>query len=732
MRIDNSSFEGAGRTFGRFTYSKTTPGSAFDIPGELNSQDAGAPREDYQLSLGHTQTLSSNLLAEANLGILRSLSIRTPTSDGIDVANVLGIQRSPAQATPRISINGFQTLGTGAGNPLLSLRDFNVQLSGAVSYASGNNTLKIGAQYRRNAIDTFAAGTQFAGVYNFSGEITAPNTAGSSATAVNGLADFLLGAVRSASYQIPQPTTPRRNYNLGIFAQDDLKITPRLTLNLGVRYEYESPLTVANDLYARVDPNNGELIAANRTNPRTGRAVNAALDTDPSKLNFAPRVGLAYSFDDKTVLRTAFGVFYSQNFSNIGGIILVPGFTATRQFQNIGTGGAAQAQPFTLSQGIPLDAVQNLNDPFAAERAATVANPLAPGAQFGDIRKLPSSIQYNLGIQRQLPGAVIVDVSYVGAQARNLPLSLQSNPIPFERAEELARIGNAQTTQAARRFPLVTAFGAIYNVGSSAYNSLQVKGQRQFAQNFAFQTVYTFSKSIDDGSGVFPFSQPNGIDVGQFPDRFRNLDRGLSSFDRPHSFSFSAVYNTDGFPNAIRFLRGFQISPFFILRSGLPDTITQNNFNPAVSQQRPNQRNSNSLYANGFVGEAGGVRYLQAPTDPNFALAPSGPFFTGTGANRTLLVGSGIGSLGRNTIRLPRELNLDVTVSRRIRFTESIRLELRVEGFNVLNTVNFFGLNTGLTVGAVNNQAVFTNTNFGLLTQARPGRALQFGFKFEF
>lgn len=736
LRIDNSSANGNARTFGRFSYSNSKPGDPFDLPNPFNTLDAGQPRKDYQLAIGHTQVLSANLLFEANLGILRSELSRTPTSLGTDVATVLGIGRAAAAAPPRISISGFSTLGI-SGNPLFTLTDKNIQASAALNYVRSNNTMRFGFQLRRNAFDSFSTGNNFAGSYSFTGEFTAPT--GGSPTAVNGLADFLLGLVRNSRYDIPQPTIPRRNYNLGFFVQDDYKFSPRLTFNLGLRYEYEAPLTVANDIYSRVDPVNGELLVAGRTNPRTGRAVSRSLDLEADKLNFAPRAGIAFSFNDKTVLRSAFGIFYSQVFSNLGGVANFPGFTTVGNFGNLSTtSGVPIPQAFTLSQGAPLTAVQNFDDPFAAEREALArvargdfSNLLSPGAQFAEFSPLPYVMQYNAGIQRELPGAIIIDVSYVGSRGVHLPLGLPTNVVPLERAEAVGFANSPAATQAARQFPVLGSFGSIYNAGSSTYNSLQIKSQRQFSRDFAFLTTYTFSKSIDDGSGVFNFSQPNGLDSGQFPSLLRNLDRAISAFDRPHSFALSVQYTTRrGLPG---FLRGFQINPLLTARSGLPDTITQNNTNPSVNQQRPSVRSSNSIYASELTREGNGLRYLLAPSDPNFPLTPSGPLFTGTGAQRRTVLPLTIGSLGRNTIRGPREINLDVSVSRRFRFTESVGFQLRVDALNALNRVNFLLPNTGLNATAdANGNAFFNSPTFGLITAAQPARRLQIVARFEF
>jgi len=165
------------------------------------------------------------------------------------------------------------------------------------------------------------------------------------------MADFLLGSIKTSGYSLPQPLAGRRNYNLGAFVQDDWKITPRLTLNLGLRYEYESPMTSSNNIYSRVDPVIGKVLFA-------GINASSTLNLNPDKLNFAPRVGLAYTITPKTVIRSGLGIFYSQIFSDLGAQVLFPGYTVTQSFGSLGAG---VPQSFSLSQGMPLVAAQNLS-----------------------------------------------------------------------------------------------------------------------------------------------------------------------------------------------------------------------------------------------------------------------------------------------------------------------------------------------------------------------------------
>jgi hypothetical protein len=527
--------------------------------------------------------------------------------------------------------------------------------------------------------------------------------------------------IKRQGYALPQPPAGRRNYNLGIFLQDDWKATRKLTLNFGLRWEYESPMTSSNNIYSRVDPATGQVLFA-------GINSSDSLGLVSKKTNFAPRIGLAYSVDPKTVVRTGFGIFYSQLFSDLGAQVLFPGYTISQAFTNLGTG---IPQPFTLSQGMPLIATQNLTNPQSTLSQFSPSNPLSASASFGQIDPLPYATECNFGIQREIFKGTIVDVNYAGSSGAHLPINLPFNQVPYGAATQLAQVNTTANTQSYRPFPNIGGFSAIAMAGHSSYNALQISGRRQYTEHFAFVVNYTWSKSIDDSDGLFSFSQPTGINVGQFPQQFRSLDRSLSEFDRTHNFTLALQYRTKG----PWWLRDWDVDPIVTARTGLPITINQNNLNPAASQLRPNLINpSQSIYLPSPQPNGNGVQYLVPANAANFPLGPVGPLFTGSGTSRTLVLPAGVGSLGRNTVRTPGEFDLDLALDRRFRFTERTNFEVRAEAFNALNHTNLNSPDTTLSVQAdpKTGRAIFNSPTFGLITSARAARFLQLVLRFEF
>jgi hypothetical protein len=362
------------------------------------------------------------------------------------------------------------------------------------------------------------------------------------------MADFLLGSVKTSGYALPQPPAGRRNYNLGIYVQDDWKITSRLTVNLGLRYEYESPMTSSNNIYSRIDTVTGQVLFA-------GINASSTLNLSPDNVNFAPRLGLAYRATPRTVIRTGFGLFFSQIFSDLGAQVLFPGYTISQSFDNLGTG---VKQPFSLSQGMPLVAVQNLKNPQAtlSQFGPSIRSPERHGIRAG--RSVAYAAEWNFGVQRELLRGLILETNYVGTSGVHLPLNVPYNSVPFEAATQIAQVNTTPFTQSLRPFSSVGGFSALTMAGHSSYHALQVTGRRQYTTNLAFVASYTRSKSIDDGSGLFSFSQPQAFDQGQFTAQFRSVDRSVSAFDRPNTFAAAIQYRTSG----PRWLRGFEIARF--------------------------------------------------------------------------------------------------------------------------------------------------------------------------
>lgn len=752
-RIDHS-IGTAVRLSGRYSQQTgVNPGFTGDasiiIPGPMNPGTSPNHPVDRQLSLNFSQTVGSSLVHEATFGVNLNKQRLDPPGV-IDSPSVLGFARAPQLPfdgnsgfyAPAIQFGGGINWGYRAGstqqiginaNTLRRQNTTTAQFGDSVTWVHAAHTVKGGGQIRVNKLDIFNGGSAFAGIYTINGDNLPGAPSNSQATQ---WAAFMFGLVDSAQYTIPQPETVRRNRNYALFLQDDWKVSERLTLNGGLRWEYETPLTIGGNVYSRIDQNTGKLLVA-------GVNASDSLNLVSDKLNIAPRLGAAWTLNDKTVVRAAYGKFYSQFFSNLGGSgALYPGFTTTVQYQRRGPG---LPQTFLLGQGMPLTGVPGTTDPFAAERGASVNQPLGFGAGWADISPMPHTHLWNIGIERQLAGGITAQADYVGSHGSNLPLdSFDFNAVPLAQWDAIARAGASAVTQATRPFPNVNTLNEFTHSGRSNYHSGQFHVRRQFQGGLGIQTSYTLSRSKDDGSGIFNFSQPNGLQRGLIPTYNRELDYSLSAFDRAHVFSGAANYELpwgEGRPwlsdrsVARAVLGGFQVNALVTARSGLPATITETGIGSLpLSNPRPNQ--SGDLNTVLVPGPNGTVRYFPAPGGAGFPFTPVGPLYTGAGATRTQILPVGIGNVGRNTVRGPSEYNVDMSLVRRIRVSRDANLNFRLEAFNVLNHTNFqldpAGATTALPVQVVNGQAQFVAPNFGLIQAALPARRLQLVLRLDF
>ncbi|MBN9614086.1 MAG: hypothetical protein BGO25_00215 [Acidobacteriales bacterium 59-55] len=673
--------------------------------------------QGWEAVTGGTVTVNPTTVVDVRFGFNRWVEERTAASYGTDPSKTVGIQRYSFPETPHIGISSFSAFGASNGS---TSRTYSNTFTpyGSVTKVFGRHTLKAGALLRKDQVNVFNTGSAFQGSYSFTGAIT--DVTGSGGKATNALADFLLGEVKTANYAIPQPLLGRRNFNVGVYAQDDVRLTPKLTANLGVRYDYEAPMYIATDRYSRFDNRTGVLLVANKNASRT-------LNIDGAKLNFSPRVGLVYAVTNQTVIRAGFGTFYGQIMSNLGGQVSFPGYDVPVSFNNLGTG---VAQPFTLTQGMPLTGVQDLDNPQAALVGASASNPFsAGGVSYQSIAPLSLNQQWNASVQQQMIADTVIEIGYVGSHAVHLPLYLQGNLPAFAQATEVAYANTTLATQNARMFPTLGTLTGSYNVGNSTYHSLQVTARRRFGSSFSLQSSYTWSHTIDDGSGIFNFSQANGINAGQYPSDpvlRRTQDRSSSSFDVRNNYTLAIQYKTRG----PWFTRNIQISPIFSARSGFPLTITQSNVFPGVNSQRPNgdvSRLKITPYRNGS-----GIQYWKPTSASDFPLSPSGPVFVGTGAARRQIVATGLGNVGRYSVRAPGEVNLDVSVSRRFPIYKGLAFVFRVDAFNVLNhnNLNNPGASLGLTTDATH--AFFNAPSFGLITGSNSNRFLQIVTRINF
>jgi hypothetical protein len=682
-----------------FTFSHVNEGPRDllrDFYSVLNTVVGPRFRNIRRATFGYTRFLRPNLTNEFLAFSQRDPRKITPWYDDFDVTQELGIQKKIGTTLPTVSLSG------GWGNYGNSqVQDWVHQpsgLSNITSWLRGRHTIKFGAQLYQNQF-WYISAPNLSGTYSFNGEITGLGAAGRD-NPVNALADLLLGSVKTAQIPITQIPINRFNYNLALFVNDDWKATNRLTLNLGLRYEFETRQAVKNNVYSRIDMNTGQLLVA-------GRNASANLNLNNDYVNFSPRIGVAYSVNDKTVVRTGFGVFHSNFWVDNDEMVAYPGWTGTQAFVDQGLG---RAQPFRFSTGFPVEIVPALTDPLALFAESSVSRPLSVGSRTYDPNdSLPYNMQWNLSVQRQLPFRTVAEAAYVGSRSVHLSRTVPANNPPLESAPDI--VIRRVPAQQLRPFPNLTGFNAGLYDATASYHSFQTKATRRFASGFSLDVNYTFSKNIDTASRT--------ADSFQLPREYAHLEKAISSLDRTHIFSVGAVYELPFGRGKLLFSEnrilsaiagGFQINALYNAATGLPLTITQTNTNLVLNAQRPDAIDPSNLSGRVAepVFEGAARRWLIAPGSPAFPFRHSS--------------NTGIGNLGRNTSREPGFSNINIGVFRTFNITERIRFDFRAEGYNAFNHVNYLQPQS----------ANIDNASYGITTAAAPARQIQIGGRISF
>jgi len=644
------------------------------------------------------------LVNELRIGYTRrtvnrdALQLDAPPSDSLHLP---GIPTNGAfeNTLPSFLIDGLQPLGSPANTASQFTTDV-TQIFNALSKQHGRHSLKAGVDFRWERLNVIQPPSP-TGQFRFSSLFTnaqAIPAVGSTLAPFTGnaLASFLLGQVQTFSIDIQQNVIRPRAHIQEYFVQDSWQAWSRLTINAGLRYTLNFPSTEVDNQGAVFNLETQQLEFLGRDGfSRSARKLH--------KLDFGPRLGVAYRFDDRTVVRGGYGLIWIEQ-AGITTPFTTPQFpfvqTVTqRTLDNI-------TPAFVLAAGPSVAAIPLTADAGMGQGVFTVDADLGSGyAQ-----------QWNFAIQHQLTNNLVAEIAYAGSKITHVgipdtninqltaaqlalgPALLQRVPNPFfgevPRSSSLGdpTIPVAQLLKPFPRFTTVSFYRN--NVGNTNYNALQAKLEQRFANGLSFLISYTRSKLIDEASSVFDASILTGP-VANFPvaDSFnRQLERDVSNGDMPNAFVASFTYELPF---------DFELAGVVTLQSGLPLAVTQvTNFNAfaGFGTQRPNRIASPEMPAS------------QRTTSQffNTAAFTVAPQFT-------------LGNSSRNPVRGPAYRNVDLALIKRIFFAEETHLELRLEAFNLTNTPPLGAPNT-----------LLGSPGFGSITSAGDPRVLQLGVKFGF
>jgi hypothetical protein len=704
----------------------TAQGGA-NVPG-FNGLNAGRARLAV---LGITKTLGPSAVNEFRLSYTRDANDLGQPSGGLGVslasqgfitgAGTLGIvPLAPQnQGVANIFFNNF-TIGSDPDRFYQINNNF--ELSDHFSKVLGSHTIKVGGQLDYDQINTHPF-ADLNGSFNFYGTETGLD-----------FADFLLGIPSQYTQNDLRPFYGRNKY-VGLYAQDSWRLTHSLTLNYGLRWDRSEPWYEKYNNNITFVP--GEQSVVFPTAP-TGivypgdPGISRTL-AHPGNLDFAPRLGLAYSPDGKTSVRAGFGTFYAAIQGETLGLISdnAPyGFTYTSPapplfttpFVDAATGNI-EGQRFP-AQLAPLNVSVKNPDPNID---FSQFEPISAIPGYKPTNTIPYTESYNLSLQRQIGTNTLLSLSYVGNQAHHLLVLEAANPgnpalclslsQPSEVATGSATCGpfgeSSQYTSASgnvingTRGPLGSAFGSVSyqtTIGNSNYNALEVSLHHTGGRVQVFLS-YTYSKSIDQSSNL-------GDQVDPFNP---NLSRGLSAFDMRQNFVASYTYKVPFqrlFRSGGRFAEGWSISGITRYSTGLPVTFLNYEDTSLLGTQG---NGINNL----AVDE---LEYTHGPLDLNHHPRNGNAYF-----NTSLFGLPPLGSIGNSGRRLfsgPGIDNYDLTLQKNFKLHESKSLELRLEGFNAFNHAQFYG------PAAVDGN--ISSATFGHVVSAAAPRLLQVALKIVF
>jgi hypothetical protein len=551
------------------------------------------------------------------------------------------------------------------------------EYSDNLTWIKGKHIFKFGAQVR-HWLPLFTDSGVYEGQWNFNGSIT--QNAAKPAGTGDAFADFMLGIPTSVARNFPADWFGGLATYWHFYAQDDIKLNSRLTLNIGLRYEYSPWLDGYKGQVGTILPNSSKPIAVEAINldaqfaaptanalfgnltQTCSQAGLAANCTSTDKTQFAPRFGFAWRpFDDKTVIRGGYGIFY--------------------EVESSGNRVNHNMVPYTLSETVFNDGLRTMATFFVGRPigGATTAPSLTGGYPH---MPMGYDQHWSFGVQRQLPGQSVLEVNYVGNRGVNL---YEANPIN----DPLAGAG---AIQARRPYPI---FGAITYNGqddSTIYNALQAKFEKRVSGGLWYLVSYTWSKSINVGN-----TPAVGGDYA--------YERGISSFDIPQNLTASAGYELpvgkgkkllasgNRFANGV--LGGWQLQGILVLRTGRPytPTISRDVANTGIGGQRPNRIGSGQL-SNPTVGQWFDKTAFTVPAA-----------FTW-------------GNSGVDILREDRFKNLDLSLFKQFRINEHSQVQFRAEVFNLTNSPSFSapGTNIDTASGGVVTSTISTprNIQFGL------------------
>ncbi len=650
--------------------------------------------ENKQVAFGATYTPTGSSLLEFRFGWSDTTAGKDPAALGqpadYGIAGLPSDPRVTGGLQPQL-ITGFSDLGRQATNPQWQYPTvFNPKVN--YSWLLGRHSLKSGYEYRRVLTEVQDVNPLY-GRDEYFGQFTRPATA--AASNQYNLADFMFGLRSRFGLSNLLVAKLQQDMHFG-YVQDDWRVNDRLTLNLGLRYEFATPWVEEDNVLSNFDPATRSMVMAKDGSLKDRSTIN------PDRNNVAPRLGLAWTPFEKTAVRGGYGISYV-HFHRAGGANVLP-INGPQVINAVVVQSPTTPGFRPTEQGYPA----GLTDP-------TRFNPLAANITYMPEDYRSSRVQSWYGsVQRELRDGLLVDLAYVGNRADGLLLFANFNQ---------ATPNNAAGTiplQARRPIPEFADITYSFNGGKSRHHAFQGKVDWRVSGQLTLMQSLTLSQTKDNGAGSL--ENPNGNFPA--PQDFRNMDAdfGLSAYHQPYNSTTSLVWDLP-FGRGRRFmsdvplaldvlLGGWQIAGINTVNAGDPVTLTYTPgaaFQVSGIQQDFRGGNNYRPNVNGDVLVADGSRTVQNYLNRDAVVIPTDP-------------SQPFGNAERNSVRGPMFWSMDVQATKRLSMPwPQGALEVRIEAFNVLNRSNFRA--------PVGNRSA---NNFGTITSTYDPRILQVGVKLSF
>ncbi len=699
--------------FVRFSQRKDLDYYQPDISGPSGGDGNGYIHSiDQNASIGYTWTVTPSSVLEARFGFDHVLAGKSPAYLGGPSMEALygipGLPTSPdlTGGLNSQNISGFSQLGRQTSNPQFqNPTSFDPKLN--YSWVKGKHSLKFGYEFLAVRTEILDVNPLY-GEDQYTGQFSKPTcaelgqasgcTIASDATSYN-LADFIFGTPSIINLGNDAVVNLRQHIN-SLYAQDDFRVTTKLTLNLGLRWEYATPLFERDNNYSDFDPATDSMVRA------TGGSMYNRSLVHPDYHDFGPRLGLAYSFDPKTVIRAGYGISYAF-FNRVGSAL--EGINAPQALfgvinQSIPAGGPVPASFLTTQNSF----------------TTGIDNPANFNPANSNVVYIPSNFKWPyiqnwfFSVQRELGWDTFLEVAYNGNHSLNLPIIADYNQATPNAP------GGTLGVQAREPIPSFGPITWVDPAGDNDYNGLSVRVEHRFSKGLYLLNSFTWGKALGDSeqaleyfSGYYEANPQNIHDLA--------AERGPSSYDVKLNNVTSLVYelpfgkgrdyasNVNPWVDAI--IGGWELNTINTAHTGQPLNVF---YSPS------------SAYAvSGLSNDYRGEPFLRPNVSGN-AVGQStaqmlNNYFNGYTFSVPPSASDPFGDLGRNAFRAPNFEEWDLAADKNFRIHEDIHVQFRSEFFNVLNNVNFGIPNT-----------ISNNSAFGQIRSTYPARQIQFALKLLF